>query len=106
MVRITFITPGGDAIQVSANVGDSLMEVAVKHDVAGMVAACGGCLACATCHVYIDDQWRKKLEVQSDPEIEMLEYASHIEADSRLSCQIVVGASMDGAIVRMPPSQD
>lgn len=82
------------------------MEVAVKHDVEGMVAACGGSLACATCHVYIDDHWRKKLEAQSESETEMLEYASHVEADSRLSCQILVSADMDGAIVRMPPSQD
>ncbi|MGH1421026.1 MAG: 2Fe-2S iron-sulfur cluster-binding protein [Hyphomonas sp.] len=106
MVGIKFITPSGDVIEVAASVGENLMELAVKHDVQGMVAACGGCLACATCHVYVDDQSLKQLESQSDAETEMLEYASHVESGLRLSCQISVRSSMEGAIIRMSPSQD
>lgn len=106
MARINYVTPAGGTVTVEANAGESVMEAAVRNGVEGIVAACGGCLSCATCHSYVDEPWLSKLDPQSDTEQEMLEYASHVEADSRLTCQIRVTESLDGMTVRTPPSQD
>jgi ferredoxin, 2Fe-2S len=106
MVRINFVTPAGDPVEVDANPGESVMEAAVRNGVDGIVAACGGCLSCATCHSYIDEPFLSKLEPQSGTEKDMLEYASHVEGNSRLTCQIEVSEALDGMTVRTPPSQD
>lgn len=106
MVRINFVTPDGQTVTVEATEGESLMEAAVRNGVEGIVAACGGCLSCATCHAYIGEPWFSKLDPQSDTEREMLDYASHVEANSRLTCQIKVSDSLEGARVQTPPSQD
>ena len=106
MVKVTYVTPDGDLLAVDAKPGESLMEAAVRNDVHGIVAACGGCLSCATCHAYIDEPWFSALAPQSETEREMLSYASHVEPHSRLTCQIEVTSALEGARVRTPPSQD
>ena len=106
MVRINYVTPAGDPVEVNAKPGESVMEAAVRNGVDGIVAACGGCLSCATCHSYIDESFLSKLEPQSDTEKDMLEYASHVEGNSRLTCQIEVSEALDGMTVRTPPTQD
>jgi 2Fe-2S ferredoxin len=106
MVKINYVTPTGETVQVDAEVGESLMEAAMRHGVEGIVAACGGCLSCATCHAYVDEPWLSKLDEQSETEKDMLDYASHVQSDSRLTCQIRISAALDGVTVRTPPSQD
>lgn len=106
MVKINYVTPDGQSVSVDAEPGESLMEAAVRNGVDGIVAACGGCLSCATCHAYVDEPWLSKLEAQSDTEKEMLDFASHVEADSRLTCQIEISEALEGAVIRTPPSQD
>lgn len=105
-MKINYVTPAGEAVTVNAELGESLMEAAVRNGVDGIVAACGGCLSCATCHAYIDEPWLSKIDPQSQTEKDMLDYASHVEPDSRLTCQVPVTAELEGVIVRTPPSQD
>jgi len=106
MVRINYVTPLGDKVTVKAKAGESIMEAAVRNGVNGIVAACGGCLSCATCHSYIDEPFLSKLNAPSETEKDMLEYASHVEVNSRLTCQIEISDALDGMTVRTPPSQD
>lgn len=105
MVKITFHTPDGEVRTVDAVAGQSLMRAAVDHQVQGIEAACGGSLACGTCHGYVDERWLSMLPAQGDIEKEMLEYGVHVQPNSRLTCQIPVSAEMDGMVVRLPPSQ-
>jgi 2Fe-2S ferredoxin len=105
MPKITFIEPSGKQHVVDASGCQSVMEAAVKHGVAGIDADCGGACACATCHVYIDPQWTAKTGETSGNEQSMLEFANHVQSNSRLSCQIRVTEALDGLVVRMPQSQ-
>ena len=95
----------GTEFELTTDEGVSLMEVAIANNVPGIVAECGGNLACATCHCYVDSQWVDKLEEPSEDETVMLEGALSVRAESRLSCQIVIGAELDGLLVRLPESQ-
>ena len=81
------------------------MEGAVKNRIRGIDADCGGACACATCHVYVDDNWREKTGKPSAMEESMLDFAESVEPNSRLSCQIKVTDALDGLIVRLPFSQ-
>jgi 2Fe-2S ferredoxin len=81
------------------------METAIRNDVPGILATCGGACACATCHVYIDDAWWEKLSERSDDEEDMLDTAHDVQPTSRLSCQITVVEDLDGLTVRTPPRQ-
>ena len=81
------------------------MEAAVAHDVHGILADCGGAMACATCHVYVEASWASEVGVASPAERELLELAIAPDERSRLSCQIKVGANLDGLIVRLPARQ-
>jgi 2Fe-2S ferredoxin len=81
------------------------MEGAVKNNVPGIDADCGGACACATCHVYVDDAWLSKTGTKSAMEESMLDFAEGVEPNSRLACQIKVTDAFDGLVVRMPESQ-
>lgn len=105
MVAVRFISDSGDERLVQANEGLSLMRAAVDNDVEGIVADCGGAGACATCHVYIDEQWSGKLPLASADELSMLECTVEPRANSRLSCQIFLRAGLDGLTARTPRSQ-
>jgi 2Fe-2S ferredoxin len=105
MPRIVFIEPGGARREIDAPVGITLMEAARQHDVAGVVAQCGGACACATCHVYVDKAWLDKLEPVQEMEKTMLDFAEGVETNSRLSCQIKVSDALNGLVVRTPKSQ-
>ena len=80
-------------------------EGAVKNNVPGIDADCGGACACATCHVYVDEAWLDKTGDKSAMEESMLDFAENVEPNSRLSCQIKVSDALDGLIVRLPESQ-
>jgi 2Fe-2S ferredoxin len=105
MPRITFFTAAGAARTVDAKIGLSLMEAAVSHAVAGIVAQCGGACACATCHVYVAPEWLGRLPLPEEQEEGMLELAWERRDNSRLSCQIVISPALDGLIVTVPPRQ-
>lgn len=105
MVKIAFHTADGTVRVVEAIEGLSVMRAAVDNDVAEIEAACGGSLACGTCHAYIGAPWNALLPPQGEIEKQMLEYGVHVRDHSRLTCQIPVTAAMDGMEVELPPSQ-
>ncbi len=105
MAKITFIQPDGSAQTVDGEAGMTVMETAKKHLVAGIEAECGGACACATCHVYIDDQWRERVGPPSEMEEDMLDFAFDVRELSRLSCQIKVVDELDGLTVKIPDKQ-
>jgi 2Fe-2S ferredoxin len=105
MVQITFIDSGGTARAVEGETGSTVMETAIKNGVPEIEAECGGACACSTCHVYIDEAWREKVGEPSPMEEDMLDFAYNVQPNSRLSCQIKVGAELDGLIVRTPDRQ-
>jgi ferredoxin, 2Fe-2S len=107
MACVTYIEHDGTAAKVEVPNGDSVMQGAVSHMVPGIVAECGGGLACATCHCYVDEAWIDRVgPPASKAETEMLESASaERKRGSRLSCQITVSQELDGLIVRLPESQ-
>lgn len=105
MTRINFITAEGESLQFEAQDGMSVMEVAVAHNVPGIDADCGGACACATCHVYIDPAWVDRLPAKTDLEIKMLEFATSVSPQSRLSCRLSIEPGMDGLLMTVPASQ-
>jgi 2Fe-2S ferredoxin len=66
-------------------------------------ASCGGCCACATCHVYIDEKWKNKLKNMEDDEESMLDQAFDVKNNSRLSCQIDLSEELDGLEIEIAP---
>ncbi|MBL4596571.1 MAG: 2Fe-2S iron-sulfur cluster binding domain-containing protein [Robiginitomaculum sp.] len=105
MARIIFFEHDGTKHEVEAANGTSVMEAAVNNMVPGIDADCGGACACATCHVYIDEAWMEKTSTKQSMEESMLDFASDMKSNSRLSCQIIVDELMDGLVVRLPKSQ-
>jgi len=105
MAKITYIDSTGEVRMVDAEVGATVMEVAIKNNVPGIEAECGGACACATCHVYIDEAWAAATGEPSPMEEDMLDFAFDVRPTSRLSCQIPVTAELDGLIVTTPPRQ-
>lgn len=105
MAKITYIEHDGTEHVIDVKTGLTVMEGAVKNNVPGIDADCGGACACATCHVYVDEAWRDKTGTTSAMEESMLDFAENVEANSRLSCQIKVSDELDGLVVRMPESQ-
>ena len=86
--------------------GLTVMEGAVKNNIPGIDADCGGACACATCHVYVDEAWLRQDRRPPRPwRSRMLDFAENVEPNSRLSCQIKVTDALDGLVVRMPESQ-
>lgn len=105
MTKITFIEHDGTEHTVEAVNGLTVMETAIRNMVPGIDADCGGACACATCHVYVDEAWDDKTGERSSMEQSMLDFASDVEATSRLSCQIKVTETLDGLVVRLPEQQ-
>ena len=105
MPKVTFVAHDGTRHEVQAEAGLSLMRAAVDNDVPGIDADCGGACACATCHVYVDENFAAETGRPSAMEESMLDFAENVEPNSRLSCQIKVSDALDGLVVRMPESQ-
>ena len=95
----------GETHQLEGPEGYRVMEVIRDHNLP-IKAECGGCCACATCHVYIDKSWLDKLPEQKDEEEEMLDDAFFVEDNSRLSCQILMSAELDGLELTIAPSDE
>ena len=105
MPKITYIAFDGEETTVDAKEGMSVMQSAVNNGVGGIVAECGGACSCATCHVYVDEEWLGKLPEAQAMEKEMLDFVMSPQPNSRLSCQIKVTAELDGLVVNTPESQ-
>jgi 2Fe-2S ferredoxin len=105
MAKITYIDSGGTARTVDAETGSTVMETAIKNDIPGIEAECGGACACATCHVYVDQAWREKVGGPSPMEEDMLDFGYDVRENSRLSCQIKVTEELDGLLVTTPSRQ-
>ncbi len=105
MPKVTFIQADGNSSDVNAVSGDSVMETAIDNDIHGIVAECGGACSCATCHVYVADDWLSHLPEPDALEDGMLDCVIDRRANSRLSCQIRVSDAIDGIKVTVPESQ-
>jgi ferredoxin, 2Fe-2S len=105
MAKLTYITNDGARHEVTAQNGSTVMENAVRNQVPGIEAECGGACACATCHVYVDDAWTGVVGKPGAMEEDMLDFAYDLKPNSRLSCQIKVSDALDGLVVRVPERQ-
>ena len=105
MPKITYIAHDGSTRTVDVPVGWTVMEGAIKNRIPGIDADCGGACACATCHVYVDPEWFKKLPPREEMEQSMLDFAQEVRETSRLSCQIKVSEALEGLVVTTPKSQ-
>src|SRR4249920_2130644 len=105
MPKIIYIDAAGETRTVDAVVGSTVMETAIKNNVPGIEAECGGACACATCHIYVDEAWRAKTGEPSPMEQDMLDFGYDVRPNSRLSCQIKVTQDIDGLVVRTPERQ-
>ena len=105
MGKITFIEHDGTEHVVEFEAGASLKDIAVDNAVPGIDADCGGGMACATCHVYVEDSWLNKIPKAEDAEQDMIDMAYKPNKNSRLSCQIVVSDEIDGLTVTTPEKQ-
>ena len=105
MTKITYITHDNKNHTIDVQNGLTVMEGAVQNDIPGIDADCGGGMACATCHVYVNDEWFDKITPKEDGEEDMLDMAFEPKKNSRLSCQIIVSDELDGLIVNIPSKQ-
>ena len=105
MTKITYIENNGKEHTVDVQNGLTVMEGAVQNDIPGIDADCGGSMACATCHVYVKDDWYDKLDEKSEGEDDMIDQAYDPKKNSRLSCQITVSDKIDGLVVHLPEKQ-
>ena len=105
MAKITYIEHNGTSHTVEVKKGLSVMEGAIQNNVPGIDADCGGSMACATCHVYVKEEWFNKLPKKEDGEDDMLDMAFEPKKNSRLSCQLMVSDQIDGLVVNLPEKQ-
>ena len=105
MPKITYIENNGKSHTIEIANGLSVMEGAVQNNIPGIDADCGGSMACATCHVYVKEEWLDKLPTKEDGEEDMLDMAFEPKKNSRLSCQLMVSDQLDGLVVNLPEKQ-
>tara|TARA_B100000700_G_C14515127_1_gene610462 strand:+ start:62 stop:382 length:321 start_codon:yes stop_codon:yes gene_type:complete len=105
MPKITYIDSSGNKKTIEVSNGLSVMEGAVQNNLPGIDADCGGGMACATCHVYVKEDWFNKLNKIEDAEQDMIDMAFEPKKNSRLSCQIIVTEELDGLVVTTPSKQ-
>ena len=105
MPKITYIDSFGNRKEIEVKKGLTVMEGAIQNDIPGIDADCGGSMACATCHVYVKEEWFNKLSKIEEGEQDMLDVAYEPKKNSRLSCQITVSDEIDGLVVTTPEKQ-
>jgi len=105
MPKIIYKDNQGNSKTMEVKKGLSVMEGAVQNDIPGIDADCGGGMACATCHVYVNDDWFDKITSKEDGEEDMLDMAFEPKKNSRLSCQIIISDELDGLTVNIPSKQ-
>ena len=105
MPKITYIDSSGNQKTIEVDKGLSVMEGAVQNNIPGIDADCGGGMACATCHVYVKEEWFNKLPKTEDAEQDMIDMAFEPKKNSRLSCQLTVSDELEGLVVTTPSKQ-
>ena len=105
MTKIIYKDFQGSSKTIEVENGLSVMEGAIQNEIPGIDADCGGAMACATCHVYIDEKWFNKIPKAEDAEVDMIDMAFEPKKNSRLSCQIIVNDELDGLQVMTPEKQ-
>ena len=105
MTKIKYIDQKGSSKIIDVENGLTVMEGAVQNNIPGIDADCGGSMACATCHVYVEDSWFNKIPEAEDAENDMIDMAYNPKKNSRLSCQIIVSDELDGLVVTTPEKQ-
>lgn len=105
MPKITFINHDESVQEVEVASGTSVMQAALDNGVEAIIAECGGACSCATCHVYVADDWVSKVPAADDVESDMIDCVLEPKDNSRLSCQIIVDDSLDGLVVNVPEKQ-
>ena len=103
MPRLTIVTRAGIETEVEGEAGLSVMEIIRESGVDELLALCGGCCSCATCHVHVDGDWIDRLRAIGPDEDDLLDSSDHRVPASRLSCQIEFGPSLDGLRVTVAP---
>lgn len=101
MPKLVVVNRAGDEKTIEAAAGMSVMEAVRDAGFDEMLALCGGCCSCATCHVHVDAAWADKLEPMSEDENDLLDSSDHRDATSRLSCQIHLSDALDGLKVKI-----
>ena len=105
MPKITYIDNQDNSRTIEVEKGLSVMEGAIQNGIPGIDADCGGSMACATCHVYVQEKWLNKLPKAEDAEIDMIDMAYEPKKNSRLSCQLIVSDNLEGLVVKTPEKQ-
>lgn len=105
-IMMIFTQPDGSLRSIAQPPGASVMEAAVEHEIAGIEAQCYGAGVCGTCHVYVDEAWLAASGIRSEWEQAMLDALPLARANSRLACQIVVSAAIDGVRLTVPERQE
>ena len=105
MAKITYVEHSGKLHTIQVQNGLTVMEGAVQNNIPGIDADCGGSMACATCHVYVKEEWFNKLSKKEDGEEDMLDMAYEPNKFSRLSCQLTVSNELEGLVVNLPAKQ-
>jgi len=105
MPRVLFISHDGHTQEAQAQPGASVMQAALDHGVAGILADCGGSCACATCHCYVGQAWLDSFAPAATIEAELVSFAFDPQPNSRLACQLVLGEQHEGLVVGLPQRQ-
>ena len=105
MPKITYQDNEGNSKTIEVEKGLSVMEGAIQNDIPGIDADCGGSMACATCHVYVEEKWLDKLPKADEAEVDMIDMAHEPKKNSRLSCQLIVSDDLDGLKVTTPSKE-
>jgi 2Fe-2S ferredoxin len=105
MTKIIYKDYNGNSKTIEVENGLTVMEGAIQNDIPGIDADCGGSMACATCHVYVEDKWLNKIQKAEEAEVDMIDMAHEPKKNSRLSCQLIVSNELDGLTVTTPEKQ-
>ena len=105
MTKIIYQDNQGNSKTIDVENGLTIMEGAIQNKIPGIDADCGGSMACATCHIYVEEKWLNKIPKAEEAEIDMIDMAYEPKKNSRLSCQLIVTDELDGLKVTTPAQQ-
>jgi len=105
MAKIKYIDFQGNSKTIEVENGLTVMEGAIQNNIPGIDADCGGSMACATCHVYVEEKWLNKIPKAEEAEVDMIDMAFEPKKNSRLSCQLIITDELNGLIVTTPEKQ-
>ena len=105
MPKITYTDKQGNSKTIDVDNGLTVMEGAIQNDIPGIDADCGGSMACATCHVYVEEKWLDKIPKAEEAEVDMIDMAYEPKKNSRLSCQLIISDELEGLTVTTPAQQ-